>query len=157
VDYYLNSSIQKQFTAFAQGFKAVLAGDPLELFRAEELELLICGEKTELNLQDLEKGCKYVGWTATSIPVRYFWSIVHKFTSEQKRKLLAFTTGTDRVPLGGLAKLSFIIQKNGGDTDKLPTAYTCYNVLLLPEYSTQEKMEKLLLTAINNYEGFGMR
>ena len=37
---------------------------------------------------------------------------------EQKRKLLQFTTGSDRVPVGGLSKLKLIIAKNGPDTDR---------------------------------------
>ena len=49
---------------------------------------------------------------------RNFWEIVHDFSEEQKRKLLAFTTGTDRVPVGGLSKLKLIIAKNGSDSDR---------------------------------------
>ena len=31
---------------------------------------------------------------------------------------------------------------------RLPSAHTCFNVLLLPEYSTKEKMNDLLMKAI---------
>lgn len=47
---------------------------------------------------------------------RWFWEIVHNFTLEQKRQLLMFTTGSDRVPVGGLAKVKLIIAKNGSDS-----------------------------------------
>ena len=87
---------------------------------------------------------------------RNFWEIVHGFTEEQKKRLLFFTTGSDRVPIGGLSKLQFVIAKNGGDSDRLPTSHTCYNVLLLCEYSSKEKLKERLLTAISNAEGFGM-
>lgn len=40
-------------------------------------------------------------------------------TEEDKKKLLQFTTGTDRVPVGGLSKLKMIIAKNGPDSDRL--------------------------------------
>merc|ERR1712013_312611 len=73
-----------------------------------------------------------------------------------KRKLLQFTTGSDRIPVGGLAKLKLIIAKNGPDSDRLPSAHTCFNVLLLPEYSTKEKMNDLLMKAIKECKGFGM-
>ena len=33
-------------------------------------------------------------------------------------------------------------------TCRLPSAHTCFNVLLLPEYSTKEKMNDLLMKAI---------
>lgn len=39
---------------------------------------------------------------------------------------------------------------------RLPTAHTCFNVLLLPEYSSQEKLDERLSKAINYAEGFGM-
>lgn len=41
-------------------------------------------------------------------------------------------------------------------SSRLPTAHTCFNVLLLPEYSNKEKLEERLLKAINYSKGFGM-
>lgn len=42
---------------------------------------------------------------------------------------LQFTTGTDRAPVGGLAKLKMIIVKNGSDTDRYNAAkYKKYRV-----------------------------
>lgn len=46
-----------------------------------------------------------------------------------------FCTGSDRVPLGGLKSLNFVIQKHANPSH-LPSAHTCFNVLLLPEYET---------------------
>jgi len=48
--------------------------------------------------------------------VRNFWEIVHEFTDEQKKLLLQFATGSDRVPIGGLSKLKLIIARNGSDS-----------------------------------------
>ncbi|KAJ8984869.1 hypothetical protein NQ317_002708 [Molorchus minor] len=75
---------------------------------------------------------------------------------KDKRKLLQFTTGSDRVPIGGLSRLKLVIAKNGPDSDRLPTAHTCFNVLLLPEYSSKEKLKDRLVKAINYSKGFGM-
>ena len=36
---------------------------------------------------------------------RWFWEVVHSMDDKTKLQLLAFTTGSDRVPVGGLAKL----------------------------------------------------
>ena len=47
-----------------------------------------------------------------------FWQIVREFTEKEKKQLLQFITGSDRIPLGGLAKLKFIIVKNGPDSDR---------------------------------------
>ena len=39
---------------------------------------------------------------------------------------------------------------------RLPTSHTCFNVLLLPEYSSKEKLKERLLKAITYAKGFGM-
>lgn len=39
---------------------------------------------------------------------------------------------------------------------RLPTAHTCFNALLLCEYSSKDKLRDRLTTAINNGKGFGM-
>lgn len=41
-------------------------------------------------------------------------------------------------------------------SSRLPIAHTCFNVLLLPDYSTIEKLQDRLLKAINYSKGFGM-
>jgi ubiquitin-protein ligase E3 A len=75
---------------------------------------------------------------------------------EDKKKLLFFCTGSDRSPIKGLGSMTFVISRNGPDSDRLPTAHTCFNHLLLPEYSDKEKLRVCLMTAINNAEGFGL-
>ena len=50
--------------------------------------------------------------------LRSFWKIVREFSEDQKKRLLSFITGSDRIPLGGLAKLKFVIVKNGPDSDR---------------------------------------
>ncbi len=77
-------------------------------------------------------------------------------TLEQKKKLLFFATGSDRAPIGGLGAMQFVITRHGTESDRLPSAHTCFNHLLLPEYETKEKLQERLLAAINNAEGFGM-
>lgn len=75
---------------------------------------------------------------------------------DRQRNILEFVTASDRVPLNGLGVLVFVIQRNGPDTDRLPTALTCFGRLLLPEYSSKEKLENRLLIAIENAKGFGL-
>eukprot|EP00123_Amoebidium_parasiticum_P011940 comp21004_c0_seq1/m.28191 comp21004_c0_seq1/g.28191 ORF comp21004_c0_seq1/g.28191 comp21004_c0_seq1/m.28191 type:complete len:730 (-) comp21004_c0_seq1:291-2480(-) len=156
VDWVLNKSVEEQFRAFKRGFDNVASSNALKLFRPEEVELLVCGSP-DLDFRALQQSTVYDGGYTKDTPViQYFWSVVHDFTEDQKKKLLFFATGSDRVPIGGLAKLNFIIAKNGPDSDRLPTAHTCFNVLLLCEYSSLEKLRERLITAIQNAEGFGM-
>lgn len=72
-------------------------------------------------------------------------------------RFLSFTTGCDRAPVGGLGQLTLTVQRSGPDTDRLPTSHTCFNVLLLPDYSSKEKLRERLLTAVENAQGFGLQ
>ena len=49
VSHLLETSVARQFDAFAHGFHSVCGGDALTLFMPEELELVVCGrfEKRE--------------------------------------------------------------------------------------------------------------
>uniref|UniRef100_A0A3Q2QI53 Ubiquitin-protein ligase E3A n=1 Tax=Fundulus heteroclitus TaxID=8078 RepID=A0A3Q2QI53_FUNHE len=156
-DYILNKSVESQFKAFKKGFLMVTNESPLKyLFRPEEVELLICGSR-KLDFEALEKTTEYDGgYTKDSQIIKDFWEIIHSFGDDQKRLFLQFTTGTDRAPVGGLGKLKMIIAKNGSDSDRLPTSHTCFNALLLPEYSTKERLKERLLKAITYAKGFGM-
>eukprot|EP00941_MAST-03F_sp_MAST-3F-sp1_P002045 g2045.t1 len=156
VDYLLNVEVEKQFGAFARAFTSVCGGKTLELFRAEELELLICGNP-ELDFEALEKVARYDdGYTKDDQVIRNFWSVVHEMDIQEKKKLLSFATGSDRAPINGLGDLKLVITKNGEDSSMLPTSHTCFNHLLLPAYSDREKMKKQLKTAITQSEGFGL-
>ncbi|XP_062419391.1 ubiquitin-protein ligase E3A isoform X2 [Pungitius pungitius] len=156
-DYILNKSVERQFKAFRKGFLMVTKESPLKyLFRPEEVEMLICGSR-KLDFEALEKTTEYDGgYSKDSQIVKDFWETIHSFGEEQKRLFLQFTTGTDRAPVGGLGKLKMIIAKNGSDTDRLPTSHTCFNALLLPEYSSKDKLRERLLKAITYAKGFGM-
>jgi ubiquitin-protein ligase E3 A len=46
-----------------------------------------------------------------------------------------FVTGSFKAPIGGLGKLSLLIQRAGPDSDSLPTSHTCFNTLILPDVS----------------------
>jgi hypothetical protein len=85
-----------------------------------------------------------------------FLQVVLSFTDQEKHQFLKFYTGSDRAPIGGLGSMRSVIQRDGADTGKLPTSHTCFNTLLLPEYSSLEKMRSLLRLAILNSEGFGL-
>ncbi|XP_037810673.1 ubiquitin-protein ligase E3A isoform X2 [Lucilia sericata] len=156
-DFLLNKNIERQFKAFKKGFDMVTDESPLKLlFRPEEVELLVCGSR-KFDFMELEDSTEYEGgYTKETQIIKDFWSIVHNLPEESKRKLLEFTTGSDRVPVGGLSRLKLLITRHGPDSDRLPTSHTCFNVLLLPEYSSKEKLEERLLKAINYSKGFGM-
>jgi ubiquitin-protein ligase E3 A len=156
VDWYLNKSIAAVFEEFKRGFYSVASGSSLVLFNHHELELLVCG-LPHLDFAALQQAAVYEGGYSVSHPaIVRFWCILHELTLEQKKRFLSFVTGCDRAPMGGLGKLRMLIQR-AVDEGRLPTSHTCFNVLLLPEYASDARMRQMILTAINNAEGFGLQ
>ncbi|KAK9720272.1 hypothetical protein K7432_004228 [Basidiobolus ranarum] len=156
IEHFANKYVSKQFDALRDGFSRVCGGTALSMLRPEELELLLCGI-SEVDLNELERGAQYDdGYNPDHYVIRNFWSVVHDMTKEEQKKLLIFVTASDRIPVKGLGAITFVIQRNGPDSDRLPTALTCFGRLLLPEYTTRQKLKKNLLIAIENARGFGL-
>ena len=71
--------------------------------------------------------------------VASFWKLLMNFDVVQKKRFLSFVTGSDLAPVGGLQELQLVIQRNGDEpTERLPTAHTCFNLLLLPEHPGEQ-------------------
>jgi len=154
VSYLLEGSIARQFAAFQRGFHSVCGGECLQLFRWEELELLICGSPV-LDFEALERAAQYDdGFSKAHPTVVLLWEVVHALPVDMQKRFLFFCTGSDRVPIKGLGNLNFVISRNGTEEDRLPSAHTCFNHLLLPEYKSKEKLKEQLLKAIVDTEGF---
>ncbi|OTB09627.1 hypothetical protein M426DRAFT_6891 [Hypoxylon sp. CI-4A] len=156
IQYLTDVSVAPQFEAFARGFRTCLHSKSLQLLTPSLLQNIVEGAQ-EIDISELRRAARYVGWDATHRTIRDFWSIVKRYDDNMKRKLLEFVTASDRVPVGGVANVQFVIQKNGeeGEGGHLPTAYTCYGTLLLPEYRDKEILRERLAMALENAQGFG--
>ncbi|KAM8852011.1 putative E3 ubiquitin-protein ligase HECTD2 isoform 1-T1 [Synchiropus picturatus] len=155
IDFLLNKSICKQFSAFYQGFHSVCASDALMLLRPEEVEMLVCGNP-DLDMGALQKAAQYEGFSKSDNTIRCFWDVILSFPLELQKKLLHFATGSDRIPVGGMADLNFKISKIDVSTDWLPVSHTCFNQICLPPYRTRKELKHKLTIAISNAEGFGL-
>jgi len=157
LEWMLDSSISSQFQAFRKGFLKVCGGRALSMFIPQELELLICGNP-KLDFQALERVTQYMdGFTEESRAIQFFWEVIHEMAMEEQKSFLKFVSGSDRAPIDGLSSMTFIISKSGGDTDRLPSAHTCFNHMLLPDYPSKEIMKQKILIAIQESEGFGLK
>lgn len=157
----LDDGVRHLSEPLCEGFHAICDAHSLDTlyFRPEELEQLLCGHREWSNLLDLEKGARYIGFDSNSPIVRAFWSVVHdrrRFPKEKQRRLLWFATGSDRVPIRGLADLQFTIQRSSSDDQRLPSAHACFNMIDLPEYSSLEVLATRLDTALEHAQGFGL-
>lgn len=48
----------------------------------------------------------------------------------------------------------FCLELLAGGPDRLPTAATCFNLLKMPRYTSEEQLRDRLLMAANNAQGF---
>ncbi|KAI3532448.1 HECT-domain-containing protein [Colletotrichum filicis] len=157
IKYLTDVSVRPQYEAFERGFRACLHPKALGLLTPPLLQSLVEGVQ-EIDISELRRYTRYVGWDATYRGVRDFWSIVKRYDEKMKRRLLEFVTASDRVPVGGMKNMQFVVQRNGeeeGEGGHLPTAYTCYGTLLLPEYKDKDVLRERLSMALENAQGFG--
>jgi E3 ubiquitin-protein ligase HECTD2 len=85
---------------------------------------------------------------------REFWKLFKDMQPTMQRKLLTFVTGSDRIPATGTARMRFQITCGGTDCDRLPTAHTCFNQLILFRYTSAEKLKWMIELAITESQGF---
>eukprot|EP01017_Pseudomicrothorax_dubius_P009141 TRINITY_DN1305_c0_g1_i2.p1 TRINITY_DN1305_c0_g1~~TRINITY_DN1305_c0_g1_i2.p1 ORF type:complete len:568 (+),score=175.51 TRINITY_DN1305_c0_g1_i2:66-1769(+) len=152
--------IKAQIEAFLDGFHELIPAHLIAIFDSKELELMISG-LPDIDLQDLKDNTEYHNYSRDSAQVKWFWEVIETFDQQSKAAFLQFVTGTSKVPLEGFKALRgiggvqrFSIHK-AYDSNRLPTAHTCFNQLDLPEYPTKEVlMEKLVLSINEGREGF---
>ncbi|XP_069157582.1 probable E3 ubiquitin-protein ligase HECTD2 [Procambarus clarkii] len=155
LDWILNTAIYEQFRAFYLGFHTVCASNALIMLRPEEVEMLVCGSP-KLDLNELKKVVEYDGYTEDHPTIKWFWEVVKEMPVGQQKLFLLFTTGSDRIPVGGMSEMVFKISCWRGHTHMLPQAHTCFNQLVLPPYDSKDVLKNKLYIALANAEGFGL-
>ncbi|CAH8598394.1 unnamed protein product [Heterobilharzia americana] len=126
------SRVEKQMCAFLEGFSDLIPLEALQIFDANELELLMCGLQ-DISVTDWKANTLYKGEYHANHPVIVnLWKAVYTFTNELRSRLLQFVTGTSRVPMNGFAELwgssgpqKFTVEC-WGSVDQLPRAHTWY-------------------------------
>uniref|UniRef100_A0A182R8P1 Ubiquitin-protein ligase E3C n=1 Tax=Anopheles funestus TaxID=62324 RepID=A0A182R8P1_ANOFN len=155
-DFKLNQQIRAQCAAFRQGLANVLPIEWLYMFSNKELQVLISGAEIPVDVHDLRQHTRYGGdFSLEHHTIQLFWKVVEQFDDIQRRLLLKFVTSCSRPPLLGFKDLDppFYIQ-NAGDTDRLPSASTCMNLLKLPAFEEEDVLREKLLYAIQSGAGF---
>jgi E3 ubiquitin-protein ligase TRIP12 len=101
----LSKSIEEQVKAFKKGFNRILKIDYLKMFKAYEIELIICGnndDEKEWSLQNLKDNVIPAhGYHETSNTYLNLLTYMTNLTPEKRRIFLTFVTGSPRLPLGG--------------------------------------------------------
>ena len=136
----------------------------LSMFNQSELQTLLGGDSSEIDVSDLRQNTLYggvyvIGDDGHEHPsVSMFWEVMRSLSDSDRRKVLKYVTSTPRAPLLGFGQLNphFSIRDSGSDQTRLPSASTCVNLLKLPIYSDAKTLRDKLLYAINAGAGFNL-
>ncbi len=165
IEHKLRLSVELQMKAFLEGFYSVLPHRLISnKFRPQELAIVIAGSP-DINVEDLAQHTMYDRCSFESPQIVWFWNVVRAFSRRHLVLLLTFVTGSSQVPLGGFANLRqggsgehgpFVITLMSGASNVLPSAHTCFNQIVLPEYTSQEELAvKLVLAIEDGQDSFG--
>ena len=153
-----------QTSAFLRGLGSMIQPSWLSMFNQSELQTLIGGESSEIDIPDLRRSTHYggvysLGDDGEEHPtVKMFWEVLQELSDADRRKLLKYVTSTPRAPLLGFNQLNprFSIRDSGSDQTRLPSTSTCVNLLKLPIYSSKATLRDKLVYAINAEAGFNL-
>ena len=138
----------------AQGLTDIVPPGLLAVFDAEQLQEILGGNV--ITLKDVpawREHTKYEGLREDEDRVRWLWDWLESdelCSDEQRSALFKFSTGYSVLPPGGFPLLDhqFTVQDAGGDSDRLPTVYTCFNRLFLPRFSSRDELQAKFQVAI---------
>lgn len=168
-EHRLKGRVESQLKSFVRGLHEIIPKEALAIFDERELEVsrfsllfsysfrfysqmltlfssfkLLIGGISEISVEDWQKHTDYRGYKSTDQEIVWFWKAVKSWPVEKRSRLLQFTTGTSRTPVGGFRDLAgsdgprrFTIEK-AGQVDALPKTHTCFNRLDLPPYKSIE-------------------
>ncbi|CAM1325746.1 UBE3B (predicted) [Pycnogonum litorale] len=178
----MSVQIREQTKAFIHGFRSIINHEWLMMFSTPELQRLISGDTSTIDLEDLRKHTIYYGGFHNNHRViMWLWETLEKdFTEKERSLFLKFVTSCSKPPLLGFAHLepAFSIRcvevsddLDTGDTvasvirgfftvhhrdpiARLPTSSTCFNLLKLPNYQKKNTLRLKLRYAITSNTGF---
>ncbi|KAI9151719.1 putative E3 ubiquitin protein ligase [Paramyrothecium foliicola] len=153
-----------QTNAFLRGLRAIIRPTWLSMFNQSELQRLVGGDSTPIDIEDLRRNTIYSGLyeigddNQEHPTIKLFWKVLEGFTDAQRRDVLKYVSSTPRAPLLGFSQLrpKFSIRDGGADEDRLPSTSTCVNLLKLPLYRSESTLREKLLYAITSGAGFDL-
>lgn len=153
-----------QTTAFLRGLSTMIQPSWLSMFNQSELQTLISGTRTQIDVEDLRRNTIYggtyvIGDDGLEHPtIQLFWRIMKDISDDERRAVLKFVTSTPRAPLLGFGTLNprFSIRDGGSDQERLPSTSTCVNLLKLPMYRDYDVLKEKLLYSVFSGAGFDL-
>jgi ubiquitin-protein ligase E3 C len=153
-----------QTSAFLRGLRQMVQPSWLSMFNHSELQTLVSGTRTAIDVEDLRRNTAYggtyvIGDDGLEHPtIQFFWKVMTEMSDDERRAVLKFVTSTPRAPLLGFGTLNppFSIRDGGADQSRLPSTSTCVNLLKLPMYKNEALLKEKLLKSIFSGAGFDL-
>ncbi|KAF2116398.1 hypothetical protein BDV96DRAFT_573992 [Lophiotrema nucula] len=153
-----------QTTAFLRGLSMMIQPSWLSMFNQSELQTLVAGTSSSLDIDDLRRNTLYggtyvIGDDGLEHPtIQLFWKVLKDLSDGERRAVLKFITSTPRAPLLGFGTLNprFSIRDAGSDQERLPSTSTCVNLLKLPMYKDEGLLKEKLLYSVFSGAGFDL-
>ena len=160
----LQNQPYQQTTAFLRGLRQMVQPSWLSMFNHSELQTLVSGTRTSIDVDDLRRNTAYggvyvIGDDGLEHPtIQLFWKIMQDVSDDERRAVLKFVTSTPRAPLLGFGTLNprFSIRDAGSDQERLPSTSTCVNLLKLPMYRDEKVLKEKLLYSVFSGAGFDL-
>ncbi|EWG39101.1 ubiquitin-protein ligase E3 C [Fusarium verticillioides 7600] len=88
-----------QTSAFLRGLRSIIRPSWLSMFNQSELQRLVGGDSSEIDVEDLRKHTIYGGLYQIGDDgeehdtIKLFWKVMHSFTDDQRRAVLKYHSG----------------------------------------------------------------
>ena len=128
--------------------------DLLRRFSLEELDLLVNGRR-DVDVGELEAYCLHQGegFAPDHAVSLWFWQMMHEFDGDMRARALAFATGSNKIPLDGFSP-PLTLTLDPLRVDALPVVHTCFNQIVLSNFTSYATMKKQCAFAIRNCATF---
>ena len=130
----------------------------LAAFSGGEVRTLICGRGGGVDVDELRAHAQYTedartGFGHDHVVALWFWQAMADLGAAGVARVLAFATGSDRIPVDGF-RPPLTLTHDAARTDALPVAHTCFNQIILSRASSYAAAARQLRCAVENCASF---
>ena len=161
---------EEQIERIKKGFFSLMGNKICKIFQPEEFAYELSGQ-IEIDLEDWKNNTIYKGhYNKDNKTIKIFWEILSELSQNELFNFFHFCTSSIHVPIDGFnslkgvnnkiqkftiePKLTLILDESNNSNFKLIEAKTCFNRILLPEYSSKEDMKKAIDIILGNDTSF---
>ncbi len=161
---------EEQIERIKKGFFSIMGDKICKIFKPEEFSFQLSGQTT-IDLEDWKKNTIYKGhYNKDNKTIQLFWKVLTELSQDELFNFFHFCTSSIHIPIDGFnglkgvnnkiqkftiePKLTLILDESKANDFKLIEAKTCFNRILLPEYSTKEEMKKAFDIILGNDTSF---